>query len=121
MDLEQNIQKLFDDQSSEIDADNFLAKLHKTREIRLRNKQRLAYGVSTLVVVMLVGIISITQFSTKSTPVNYDYYLTSGEMSEEMVDQYYDELMIYLADLSDDVWSTMELYYEISNENLNGE
>jgi len=121
MDLERNIQNLFDDQPSEIDADNFLTKLHKTRETRLRNKQRITYGVSSLVVVMLVGIISITQLSNNSMPANYNYYLSSGEMSEDMQDQYYDELMIYLADQSDDVWSAMELYYEISNENISGE
>ena len=51
MDLERNIQNLFDGQPSEIDAENFLTKLHKTRETRLRNKQRLTYSVSSLVVV----------------------------------------------------------------------
>lgn len=121
MDLEKNIQNLFDDQPSEIDADNFLTKLHKTRETRLRNKQRLTYGVSTLAVVLLIGLISITQLTTNSLETNYDYHLSNGELSEEMQVQYYDELMIYLADQSDDVWSAIELYYEISNENISGE
>jgi len=121
MDLENKIQNLFNNQKKNIDADQFLIKLHHTREIRLRNKQRLSYGISTLAVVLIVGIISITQLKNSSTDANYEYYYSLEEMSEEMVDEYYDDLMIYLADQSNDVWSTMELYYEISDENFNGE
>jgi hypothetical protein len=70
------------------------------------------------VVVLLVGILSFSQLSNGSIDMELDYYLSSDEISEEMVEEYYNELMIYLADQSDDVWSTMELYYEINNENI---
>ena len=119
MDLEEKIQHLFTDQKSEIDADGFIKNLHHTREVKMRNKQRLAYGVLSLMVVLLVGIISITQLSTNTLNTNYDYYFSTNDISEEMIDEYYDDLMIYLADQSDDIWSTMELYYAVNSENVN--
>lgn len=118
MDIEQKIQHVFNEDHAEIDADKFLTNLHNTRETKLRNKQRLTYGVSSFIVILLVGFISITQLNTNSIDVNYDYYYTSGEMTEEMLEEYYDDLMIYLADQSDDIWSTMELYYEVNNESI---
>ena len=121
MDLEQKIQHLFKEDNSEIDADQFLTNLHNTRETRLRNKQRLTYGVSSFIVILLIGFVSITQLNTNSIDMNYDYYYSSGEMTEEMIEEYYNDLMIYLADQSDDIWSTMELYYEVNSESISME
>ena len=119
MDLEQKIQQLYTDQKTEIDADGFIKNLHQTREIRNRNKQRLTYGISSLMVVLLVGIISITQLETNNINTSFDYYFSTEVMNEEMMDEYYNDLMIYLADQSDDLWSTMELYYAMNSENVN--
>lgn len=116
MDLEQKIQHLLNKNHAEIDADSFLTNLHKTRETRLQNRQRLTYGVSSLVVVLLVGLLSITQLNNNAIDTNYNSYYSSGELTEEMMEEYYNDLMIYLADQSDDVWSTMEFYYEINSE-----
>jgi len=121
MNVEQEIQQLFSDQNSDIDADNFINNLHRTREKRLQNKHRLTYGISSFVVVLLVGLISLNQLNNGSTDMQLDYYLSADEMSEEMTEDYYEELMIYLADHSEDVWSTMEFYYEVNNESINTE
>lgn len=121
MELEQKIQNLFTDHDADIDADTFITNLHQTREFRMRNKQRLTYGVSSLIVVLLVGVISITQLETNRLNPTFDYYYTTEEMSADVIDEYYDDLMIYLADQSDDIWSTMELYYEINYENFSSE
>ena len=121
MNIEDKIQNLFTDENSSIDADKFMDNLHKTRERKLQNKQRLSYGISSLIVILLVGILSITQLSNNSLYMQLEQYYLTEEMSDEMIEEYYNDLMIYLADQSDDIWSTMELYYEVNNENFDTE
>ena len=65
MNIEDKIKNLFTDEKSSINADNFMDNLHKIRERKLQNKQRLSYGISSLVVILLVGIVSITQLNNK--------------------------------------------------------
>lgn len=121
MNIEDKIQKLFTDENSSIDADRFLDNLHKTREKKMQNRQRLSYGISSLVVILLVGIVSITQLNNNSIDMPLEQYYSTEEMSDEMIEEYYNDLMIYLADQSDDIWSTMDLYYEVNNENISTE
>ena len=115
---EKKIQNLISSDSSSIDADVFLNKLHRTRENKLQNQNRLKYGISSLVIVFLVGVLSISQLNN-SVDTQYNQYFTDSEMTEEMIDEYYDELMVYLVDETDDIWSTMEFFYEIDNPNDN--
>ena len=75
MDLEKNIQQLFSNDQSDIDADKFLKRLHHTRAIKHRNKQRLTYGLSTLAVVLFVVVLSITQITTDTMNYNSDYFM----------------------------------------------
>lgn len=121
MNIEDKIQNLFTDENSSIDADRFLDNLHKTREKKMQNRQRLSYGISSLVVILLVGIVSITQLNNNSIDMPLEQYYSTEEMSDEMIEEYYNDLMIYLADQSDDIWSTMDLYYEVNNENISTE
>ena len=121
MNIEDKIQNLFTDENSSIDADKFMDNLHKTRERKLQNRQRLSYGISSLVVIILVGIVSITQLSNNSLDMQMEQYYSNEEMNDEMIEEYYNDLMIYLADQSEDIWSTMELYYEVNSENISTE
>lgn len=113
MNIEKQIQSMFSDDSSTIDADNFLDKLHSKRESRIRNQQRLSYGVSSFVVVLLVGILAITQLNNNA--VDIQYYVDAS-ITEEMMEEYYDELAVYLVEQSDDIWATMEFFYEVNNQ-----
>ena len=53
---------------------------------------------------LLIGILAITQLNNNNSD---NQYITDAEMTEEMLDEYYDELMVYLVEESDDIWSTM--------------
>ncbi len=112
MNIEKQIQSLFSDDSSTIDADNFLDRLHTTRERKIRNQQRLSYSISSLVVVLLVGILAITQLNNNAFDVQYTQSFADAGISEEMLDEYYNDLAVYLVEESDDIWATMEFFYE---------
>ena len=109
MNTEQKIQNLFSDDHSTIDASNFLDKLHATRERKILKQQRLSYGISSFVVVLLVGMLAITQLDNNA--VDIQYYADAG-ITEEMMEEYYDELAVYLVEQSDDIWATMEFFYQ---------
>ncbi len=111
--IEKQIRNIFSDETISPDADKFLDKLHTTREQRARRTQIITYGASALVVVLLVGLIAITQLNNNGVE---DQYYSDIEMNDEMFDEYYDEMMVYLVEESDDIWSTMEFFYEIENE-----
>ncbi len=119
MNIEKQIQSLFSDDHSKIDAGNFLDKLHATQERKIRNKQQFYYGVSSLVVVLLVGILAITQLNNNSSDIRYNQYFTDINIAEEMMEEYYDELAVYLVEQSDDIWATMEFFYEVNNQSIN--
>jgi hypothetical protein len=109
MKIEKQLQNMFSDETTSPDADNFLDKLHSTRTQRARRTQRLTYSISALVVVLLVGALTLTQLNNNSFE---NQYYTDIEMTDEM----FDEMMVYLVEESDDIWSTMEFFYEIENE-----
>lgn len=115
MNIEKQFQNLFSNDSSTIDADNFLDKLHATREKKIRNQQRFSYGISSLAVVLLVGILAITQLKNTATDIQYNQYYTDMDITEEMMEEYYDEMAVYLVEQSDDIWTTMEFFYEVNN------
>jgi hypothetical protein len=121
MNIEKQIQNLFSKDQNHIDADNFLDKLHSTRENKLRKQQRFAYGISAMAVILIIGLFTITQLRNDASDIQYNQYYAATDLSEEMIDEYYDDLMIYLADQSEDIWSTMEFYYEVNSENINTE
>ena len=113
MKIEKQIQNMFSDETTSPNADNFLDKLHSTRKQRARRSKRLTYGASALVITLFVGVLAVTQLNND----NYgNQYYTDIEMTDEMFDEYYDEMMVYLVEESDDIWSTMEFFYEIENE-----
>ena len=111
MNIEKQIQNLFTEEHAVIDPDGFLDKLHNTREKRLRNQQRLSYGISMSVIVLLVGVLAFTQLSNNASSIQFEEYLISENISDEMVEEYYDELAVYLVENSDDIWSIMEFFY----------
>ncbi len=119
MNIEKQIQSLFFEDHSNIDASKFLAKLHATRERKIRNQQRFSYGVSSLVVVLLIGILAITQLNNTASDIQYNQYLTDANITEEMMEDYYDELAVYLIEQSDDIWTTMEFFYDVNNHTIN--
>ncbi len=115
MNIEKQIQSLFSDDSSTIDVSNFLDKLHTTQERKIRNQQRYSYGISSLVVVLLVGILAITQLNNNASDLQYNQYFADADITEEMMEEYYDELTVYLVEQSDDIWTTMEFFYDVNN------
>jgi hypothetical protein len=119
MDIEKQIHKLISEDQLQLDSDKFLDKLHKTQSRKARNQQRITYIISSLIVVLLVGILSITQLNNTNSNLQYGQYFSDIEMSDEMMDEYYEELMVYLVDDSDDIWSTLEFFYEIENQTEN--
>ncbi len=121
MNIEKQIQNLFSEDQNHIDADNFLDKLHRTRENKIRKQQRISYGISAMAVILIIGIFTFTQLRNNASDIQYNQYYADAELSEEMIDEYYDDLMIYLADQSEDIWSTMEFYYEVNSENISME
>ncbi len=112
MNIEKQIQNLISEEHAVIDPDSFLDRLHSTREKRNRNRQRLSYGISMSVIVLLVGVLAFTQLSNKASVVQYEEYLISANITDEMAEEYYDELAVYLVESSDDIWSTMEFFYD---------
>jgi len=112
MNIEKQIQNLFSKEHADINSDSFLNRLHNTRERRLRNQQRFAYGISISVIVLLVGVLAFNQLSNDASSVQYEEYFISENITEEMAEEYYDELAVYLVENSDDIWSTMEFFYD---------
>ena len=119
MNIEKQIQNLISEEHTVIDPDSFLDRLHSTREKRNRNQQRLSYGISMSVIVLLVGVLAFTQLSNKATSVQYGEYLISENITDEMAEEYYDELAVYLVEESDDIWSTMEFFYDTNYQTNN--
>ena len=60
MNIEKQIQNLISEEHAVIDPDSFLDRLHSTRQKRNRNRQRLSYGISMSVIVLLVGVLAFT-------------------------------------------------------------
>lgn len=121
MNIEKQIQNLFSEDQNHIEADNFLDKLHRKYENKIRKQQRFTYGISAMAVILIVGIFAFTQLRNDASDVQYNQYYADAELSEDMIEEYYDDLMIYLADQSEDIWSTMEFYYEVNSKNINTE
>ena len=119
MNIEKQIQNLFSEETTEINADRFLDRLHNTREKRIRNQQRLSYGISMSVIVLLVGVLAFTQLSNNASYIQYEEYLLSENITEEMAEEYYDELAVYLIENSDDIWATMEFFYDTNYQTNN--
>ena len=119
MNIEKQIQNLISEEHTVIDPDSFLDRLHSTREKRNRNQQRLSYGISMSVIVLLVGVLAFTQLSNKASSVQYGEYLISENITNEMAEEYYDELAVYLVEESDDIWSTMEFFYDTNYQTNN--
>ena len=112
MNIEKQIQNLFSEEHAVIDPDSFLDRLHNKREKRNQNQQRFSYGISMSVIVLLVGVLAFTQLNNSASSIQYEDYLISENISEEMAEEYYDELAVYLVENSDDIWSTMEFFYD---------
>ena len=112
MNIEKKIQNIFTEEHADINPDSFLDRLHNTREKRIRNQQRLSYGISMSVIILLVGALAFTQLSNNASSIQYEDYITSENISDEMAEEYYDELTVYLVENSDDIWSTMEFFYD---------
>ncbi len=119
MKIEKQIQSLFSEEHAAIDPDSFLDRLHSTREKRIRNQQRLSYGISMSVIVLLVGVLAFTQLSNNASSIQYEDYIISENISDEMAEEYYDELAVYLVENSDDIWSTMEFFYDTNYQTNN--
>ena len=115
MNIEKQIQNLFAEEHADINPDRFLDRLHSTRDRRVRNQQRLSYSISSFVVVLLVGLLSITQLNDNASDIQYNQYYADADISEEMMEEYYDEISLYLVEQSDDIWSTMEFFYDVNN------
>lgn len=121
MNIEKQIQNLISEEHAVIDPNSFLDRLHSTREKRNRNRQRLSYGISMSVIVLLVGVLAFTQLSNTASVVQYEEYLISANITDEMAEEYYDELAVYLVESSDDIWSTMEFFYDTNYQTNNME
>ena len=119
MNIEKKIQNLFTEEYADINPDSFLDRLHNTREKRIRNQQRLSYGISMSVIVLLVGVLAFTQLSNNASSIQYEDYIISENISDEMAEEYYDELAVYLVENSDDIWSTMEFFYDANYQIIN--
>jgi len=115
MNIEKKMQNLFSDDHSAIDADKFLDRLHSTRDRRIRNQQRLSYSISSFVIVLLVGLLSISQLNDNASDIQYNQYFADADISEELMEEYYDEISLYLVEQSDDILSTMEFFYDVNN------
>ncbi|MBU0529357.1 hypothetical protein KKF86_06330 [bacterium] len=119
MNIEKQIQNLFSEDQNHINVDNFLDKLHKTHENKIRKQQRFAYGISAMAVILIVGIFTFTQLTNDASDIQYEEYLLSEDITEEMAEEYYDELAVYLVENSDDIWSTMEFFYDTNYQTIN--
>ena len=113
MNIEDKIKKMVSNEDSSLNTEIFLDNLHSTRAKRTRRTKRITYGVSSLVVVLLVSVLSISQLRTNEK----NTVLYSGlEVTDEELEEYYDDMMVYLVEESDDVWSAMEFFYENEDE-----
>ena len=119
MNIEKQIQNLFSEEHADINPDSFLDRLHNTRERNIRNQQRLSYGISMSVIVLLVGVLAFTQLSNNASSIQYEEYIISENISDEMAEEYYDELAIYLVENSDDIWATVEFFYDANFQIIN--
>ena len=119
MNIEKQIQNLFSEEHADINPDSFLDRLHNTRERNIRNQQRLSYGISMSVIVLLVCVLAFTQLSNNASSIQYEEYIISENISDEMAEEYYDELAIYLVENSDDIWATVEFFYDANFQIIN--
>ena len=115
MNIEKQIKSLLSEEHADINPDRFLDRLHSTRDRRVRNHQRFTYSISSFVVVLLVGLLTITQLNDNASDIQYNQYFADADISEEMMEEYYDELAVYLVENSDDIWTTMEFFYDVNN------
>jgi len=61
-----------------------------------------------------VGALAFTQLSNNASSIQYENYIISENISDDMAEEYYDELAVYLVENSDDIWSTMEFFYDVN-------
>jgi hypothetical protein len=109
MNIDDKIQKLFSLEETSLNTEKFIENLHSTQKRRVRRTQNITYGLSSLVVLLLVGIMSISQLTTNGN--EYTKY-NSIEITDDELEEYFDDLIVYLVKESDDVWSVMEFFYE---------
>ena len=101
------------------DKNKFLDALHSQRERKMLQRHRFISGVSMCVLILFIGITSVTQFDKGSDPWLEDNLTFMTQDVDLELENYLTDLSIMLVDASDDIWATVEFLDEMNFDIIN--
>ena len=101
------------------DKNKFLDALHYQRERKMLQRPRFISGVSMCVLILFIGITSVTQFDKGSDPWLEDNLTFMTQEVDLELENYLTDLSIMLVDASDDIWATVEFLDEMNFDIIN--
>ena len=101
------------------DKNKFLDALHYQRERKMLQRHRFFSGLSMCVLILFIGITSVTQFDKGSDPWLEDNLTFMTYDVDLELENYLTDLSIMLVDASDDIWATVEFLDEMNFDIIN--
>ena len=119
MNFEQRIRNIVEDHDVFIDKSKFLDALHFRREKSMLQRHRFISGLSMCILILFVGITSVTQFDKGSDPWFEDNLTFVRQEVDLELENYLTDLSFMLVDASDDIWATVEFLDEMNFDIIN--
>jgi hypothetical protein len=119
MKFEQKIKQLMAETDFIDDKNKFLDALHYQRERKMLQRHRFFSGLSMCILILFVGISSVTQFDKGSDPWFEDNLTFVTQEVDLELENYLTDLSIMLVDASDDIWATVEFLDEMNFDIVN--
>ena len=101
------------------DKNKFLDALHFQREKNMLKRHLFISGLSMCILILFIGITSVTQFDKGSEPWLEDNLTFIPEEVDLELENYLTDLSIMLVDASDDIWATVEFLDEMNYDIIN--
>ena len=115
MNIEKQFESIAKSQFSAPDGDAFLEKLHGERQQRQQRKMGFIHGLTSAVIVVVLGMITSSQLTDDPTIYASTDLIPVETMDAETEEFVYD-LAVYLVDNTDDIWETLAFLDEIEFE-----
>ena len=119
MKFEQKIKQLMAETDFIDDKNKFLDALHYQRERKMLQRHQFFSGLSMCILILFVGITSVTQFDKGSDPWFADNLTLVTQEVDLELENYLTDLSIMLVDASDDIWATVEFLDEMNFDVIN--
>lgn len=119
MKFKQKIKQLMAETDFIDDKNKFLDALHFQREKNMLKRHRFISGLSMCILILFIGITSVTQFDKGSDPWLEDNLTFMTYDVDLELENYLTDLSIMLVDASDDIWATVEFLDEMNFDIIN--